>query len=98
MDHQPLTFSELFIVVSATVQIAVIVFSFFFYKILSINEKRIWKWFVISMSFTLIRRFFVTIRYLYDYPTSEIESAITIIISICWIMFVYKFISKKMAE
>jgi hypothetical protein len=94
--HLPLTLLEILVIISATLQIGIIVFSLFFRKILSKDERKIWGWFAASLILILGRRFLATLRYACEYPTLELEYTITIITTICWIIFIYKLMAKKM--
>jgi hypothetical protein len=88
---------ELLVVTSLVCQIGAVVFAFFLLrrKLLSQAAKRPWRWFLISLIITLLRRSMAFSRYSLDYGCIELEYIVTIIISLCWIMVVYSFLSNS---
>jgi hypothetical protein len=89
-----LSILEILVVVSATLQIGTILFASYVYWVINRNDKRIWVWFLIPSIIILGRRILAISRYSLNIPTLEMEYLLTIIVSSCWIFYIYMFLAR----
>ena len=93
-----LSLLEILVVVSATLQVGTIFIFMFLCTKFSKEERKVWIWFFFPLVLILVRRMLAGFRYSLSWSTLETEYVITIVVSLCWIMFLYKFIANKIKE
>jgi len=90
-----LTFLEVLIVVSATLQIGAILFSLLLRHNLSKADRKVWVWFVLPLALVLARRGSSVLRYMYGVSSLEVEYVLTVFVTVCWIVFMYKILNQQ---
>ena len=95
MNINLLSLLEVLVIVSATLQVGTIFIFIFLCTKFSQEERKVWIWFFFPLVLILVRRMLAGFRYSLSWSTLETEYVITILASLCWIVFLYKFIANQ---
>jgi hypothetical protein len=92
------TLLEILVIVSATLQVGITIFGLYIFYHLTGKKRQIWLWFVIPLGLIIIRRILAVSRYSSDWPTLEIEYALTIGATLCWAIYMFGVLKDKISN